>query len=242
MAGRDISVSHEALGTVRVMRTIGMMGEVVGRAAYLAVKGQTTPRGVYEHHLPALINLMEQPGRMRRTSLTSELFLDEKIDDFKKLPVGRMNLDVLKEKHSLSPEGASSLAKLPGLVLDDTQAVLTGKWTAGESLAHLGDGYHYAQPGANHAEYTFNIPEAQKYQLIVYWTGHANRASNTQLDLLRPKAEVIHFTLNQKESTENGSHALGIFDFPAGKSSILFKAEGANGLVHIDAVQLLPIK
>jgi len=242
MAGRDISVSHEALGTVRVMRTIGMMGEVVGRAAYLAVKGQTTPRGVYEHHLPALINLMEQPGRMRRTSLTSDLFLDEKIDDFKKLPVGRMNLDVLKEKHSLSPEGASSLAKLPGLVLDDTQAVLTGKWTAGESLAHLGDGYHYAQPGANHAEYTFNIPEAQKYQLIVYWTGHANRASNTQLDLLRPKAEVIHFTLNQKESTENGSHALGIFDFPAGKSSILFKAEGANGLVHIDAVQLLPIK
>ena len=33
MAGRCISVNHEALGTVRVMRTCGMMGEVVGKAA-----------------------------------------------------------------------------------------------------------------------------------------------------------------------------------------------------------------
>ncbi len=30
MAGRNISVTHIALGTVRVMRTGGMMGEVVG--------------------------------------------------------------------------------------------------------------------------------------------------------------------------------------------------------------------
>ena len=30
MAGRNISVTHVALGTIRVMRTTGMMGEVVG--------------------------------------------------------------------------------------------------------------------------------------------------------------------------------------------------------------------
>ena len=35
MAGRCISVTHEALGTVRVMKTCGMMGEVVGKAASL---------------------------------------------------------------------------------------------------------------------------------------------------------------------------------------------------------------
>lgn len=35
MAGRNISVTHVALGTVRVMRTTGMMGEVVGMAASL---------------------------------------------------------------------------------------------------------------------------------------------------------------------------------------------------------------
>ena len=37
MAGRNISVTHAALGTVRVMRTGGMMGEVVGMAASIKV-------------------------------------------------------------------------------------------------------------------------------------------------------------------------------------------------------------
>ena len=38
MAGRNISVTHVALGTTRVMRTTGMMGEVVGMAASLCKK------------------------------------------------------------------------------------------------------------------------------------------------------------------------------------------------------------
>lgn len=58
MAGRDISVTHEALGAVRVMRTCGMMGEVVGMAASLAVKHRATPRDVYAKHLSALKALM----------------------------------------------------------------------------------------------------------------------------------------------------------------------------------------
>jgi hypothetical protein len=57
MAGRDISVTHVALGTVRVMRTCGMMGEVVGMAASLCKKYNTTPRGVYQHHLAELKEL-----------------------------------------------------------------------------------------------------------------------------------------------------------------------------------------
>lgn len=60
MAGRDISVSHIALGTVRVMRTTGMMGEVVGMAASLCRKHNTDPRGVYESHLAELKELMKR--------------------------------------------------------------------------------------------------------------------------------------------------------------------------------------
>ncbi len=60
MAGRNISVTHVALGTVRVMRTTGMMGEVVGMAASLATGYQTNPRGVYKHHLGELKALMEK--------------------------------------------------------------------------------------------------------------------------------------------------------------------------------------
>lgn len=58
MAGRDISVTHVALGTVRVQRTTGMMGEVVGMAASLCKKHDVDPRGVYQDHLDELKELM----------------------------------------------------------------------------------------------------------------------------------------------------------------------------------------
>ena len=60
MAGRNISVTHVALGTVRVMRTTGMMGEVVGMAASLCKKYDTMPRGVYRYHLNDLKALMKE--------------------------------------------------------------------------------------------------------------------------------------------------------------------------------------
>ena len=60
MAGRDISVTHVALGTVRVMRTTGMMGEVVGMAASLCKKYDVTPRRVYQIHLNELKELMKK--------------------------------------------------------------------------------------------------------------------------------------------------------------------------------------
>lgn len=60
MAGRNISVTHVALGTVRVMRTTGMMGEVVGMAASLCKKYETTPRKVYQSHLSELKDLMQE--------------------------------------------------------------------------------------------------------------------------------------------------------------------------------------
>lgn len=60
MAGRNISVTHVALGTVRVMRTTGMMGEVVGMAASIAKQHNTTPRGVYQSHLSELKTLMQK--------------------------------------------------------------------------------------------------------------------------------------------------------------------------------------
>ncbi len=60
MAGRNISVSHDALGTARVMRTGGMMGEVIGRAAAVCKRFGTQPRGVYASHLQELIALCKQ--------------------------------------------------------------------------------------------------------------------------------------------------------------------------------------
>lgn len=58
MAGRDISVSHVALGTTRLMRTCGMMGEVLGMAASICKKEDTNPRGIYQNYFSQLEALM----------------------------------------------------------------------------------------------------------------------------------------------------------------------------------------
>lgn len=60
MAGRNISVSHIALGTVRVMRTTGMMGEVVGVAAYICKKYQCSPAEVYANHLNEFLSMLKE--------------------------------------------------------------------------------------------------------------------------------------------------------------------------------------
>lgn len=65
MAGRDISVSKDGLGPIRVMRTCGMMGEIVGKAAAICIREGVAPRGVYQSHLDSLQALMRSPGATR---------------------------------------------------------------------------------------------------------------------------------------------------------------------------------
>lgn len=59
MAGRNISTTHVAFGSTRVMRTCGMMGEVVGYAAFIGKKHNASPKGVYEQYLPELMGIIK---------------------------------------------------------------------------------------------------------------------------------------------------------------------------------------
>jgi hypothetical protein len=65
MAGRCISVTKTGLGPVRVMKTCGMMGEVVGKAAAVCIQQNVYPRDVYASHLPKLQALLSKPGSSR---------------------------------------------------------------------------------------------------------------------------------------------------------------------------------
>ncbi len=53
-AGRNISVTHTAMSSTRVMATCGLLGQAAGTAAAIAVRNGTTPRGVLMHHLHSL--------------------------------------------------------------------------------------------------------------------------------------------------------------------------------------------
>ena len=53
-AGRNISVTHYALSSTRVMATCALLGQAVGTAAAIAAKYDIAPHGVYTEHLQEL--------------------------------------------------------------------------------------------------------------------------------------------------------------------------------------------
>jgi len=60
MAGRNISVTHVALGTTRVMATCALCGQAVGTAVSLLEKHSCTPRELFQGHLAELRSLLQK--------------------------------------------------------------------------------------------------------------------------------------------------------------------------------------
>lgn len=60
VAGRNLSATHAALSSSRVMATCAILGQAVGTAAAIAARDSLSPRGVYEQRLAKLQqNLMD---------------------------------------------------------------------------------------------------------------------------------------------------------------------------------------
>ncbi len=58
LAGRHVSVTHVALGSTRLMQTIGLMGQAVGAAAALCHELGVGPRGLYPDRIRELQRLL----------------------------------------------------------------------------------------------------------------------------------------------------------------------------------------
>jgi len=62
MAGRCHSATQTALGGTRVMRPMCATGQAAGTAAVVALKHNTSPRGVYQSHIPELQQALLKDG------------------------------------------------------------------------------------------------------------------------------------------------------------------------------------
>jgi hypothetical protein len=225
MAGRCVSVDRRALGTTRVMRTCGMMGEVVGKAAWIATSQSTTPRGVYQNYLPILIDLIEQPGRARRASLNEPLTVPP-------IPDGGLRVKPTK----------SNIIHLKGLVIDDTKAKLTGKWSTGQGLKpYHGLGYQYAPHPAS-AIYKIRIKQSGKYEVRIHWLNHENRTTAAELTLSHAKGKEA-ITLDQTKTPAQKTYtSLGTFEFVDVLPAEFKITSKTPGNLHIDTVQLLKVE
>lgn len=229
MAGRCISVTHEALGTVRVMKTCGMMGEVVGKAASICVKHDCLPRDVYQSHLPELIKLLEIPGRARRETVTSEIVVPA---------------DALELAGSFGPMTGLLPEKLPGVVIDDTKAVKTGRWTPGTGLkGYVGFGYLYARHAGATCKFTYKAKTTGTYELRIAYGHHPNRGTKVPVTVTTPKATRTT-TINMKNPAPlpDGFISVGTVSLKANEQvSVTISFDGAGGTIHADALQVLPV-
>lgn len=229
MAGRNISVTHEALGTTRVMKTCGMMGEVVGRATSLCVIHDCTPRDVYERYWNELDTLLKLPGKARRESVAAEIIVPS---------------DSLPLADASGPPTGIDPAKLDGVVVDDTKAHRTGAWNAGTGLkGYIGWSYVYAANDSG-ATIRFDLaaPEAGKYELRLAYLQHENRGPRVPVTVQiaggSPQLRTIDMT--KAPPIEGAFVSLGQFEFNKGdKLSVTLATDDAGGYVHADAVQLL---
>ncbi len=227
MAGRNISVTHEALGTTRVMKTCGMMGEVVGRAASICVFHECSPREVHDRYLAELIDLIQLPGKARRSTVY------EKIS----IPADAMEL-----AGPYGPPSGLDPKKLGGFVIDDRDAKKTGKWTEGQGLkGYVAYGYVYSSGEDASIRFPFEIQDAGRYEVRVSWQPHENRAKKARVVLtVNGKSQETIFNMSEAAPLENGFASVGVIDVPAGeKGSVEFFAKGADGTVHADAVQII---
>lgn len=230
MAGRCISVTHEALGTVRVMKTCGMMGEVVGKAAAICREKKCDPRTVYTDHYQDLHKLLLRKGAEKRNTLKGKFYI----------PQNSKQLPPVIDPY-IDP------ATLPGLVIDDenNNVEFVGKWTKGEGLkGYIGNHYLYHGKGKKaEIHFKFQVDKPGKYEIRLSYGHHENRATNTPVTIISPqKTTTVKVNQQIKAPLPNGFISLGSFEFmKAQPIKVVISNAGVDGNVHADAIQILPI-
>ena len=221
MAGRCISVTHEALGTVRVMRTCGMMGEVVGKAASVCIDQDVMPRAVYQRHWELLAELLRLPGGARRATVGGELTIPEVTQ-------------VVVPLTGIDP------TTLDGLVIDDADAVLFGFWGRSSGLKpHVAHGYRYSNDPQASASFPIAVQKNGSYEVRFFVAPHGNRTGQAKVVIDTGMARVEREIDLRADPGTQPFVVLGSFRFRLDKPASVTLTNRGGGFLHADAVQVV---
>ena len=210
-----LSATHVAFSSIRVEPTWMTLGHSAGIAAALAADCQTTVQA-----LPYDI-------------LRKHLLAQGQILDLPELP------PLPKPPLSIDP------AKLPGIVLDDAEAKLTGEWAHSVNFKpYIGRGYlHENRVGNGQASATFQftVSETGRYELWMAYSAHPTRATNVPV-LINSGDRRQHLQVDQTQPLPAGSPFRKIGEvelLDETPTTINITNTDTDGFVILDALQLL---
>jgi hypothetical protein len=212
-----VSSSHIAFGSIRMEPVFMILGQSAATAAVLAIDDKQAVQDV---------------------------------------PYAKLREQMLKDGQVLEHASASGTGnkssktfvdpkKLPGIVIDDDDAKLTGEWKNSSAAPnYVGNGYRHddnIRDGQKSARFETKLPLAGKYEVLLAYPPNANRSTNVAVEVHSAGGKkTIIVDQRKPPSTGEHFHSLGQFEFTADEPAVVVVTNHeSNGYVVIDAVQWL---
>ena len=217
-----LSATHVAYSSVRVEPTWMAIGQSAGIAAALAAKEGVTVQSLDYDRLR--VRLLAQHQVLDLPELATA--------DKPARPAGPVSLD---------PKS------LPGLILDDAQAELTGGWERSTNFKpHVGTGYLHDEQrsdGKSRALYRFKAPADGAFELRMAYSAHETRTTRLPVTIIGGETEQ-RFIVDQTQPMPTGEafRPIGSVRLRQGvEYTLTVTNQDTRGFVILDAFQLLPV-
>ena len=173
----------------------------------------------------------------------------KKLED--ELKKAEARLKSLGGKADFAKAGQKSLdpGKLEGVVVDDADAKLVGKWVRStHTKGYVGKGYVHdshgslKQKGMSSVTFTARIPEPGKYEVQLSYTPGPNREKKTPVTIMHDVGEQKVYVDQTKQPSILGAFvSLGTFHFEEGNREVVqITTEDTTQVVIADSIRLLP--
>jgi hypothetical protein len=221
----SLSSSHIAYGSIRMEPVFMVLGQSAATAAAMAIDANVPVQ------------------RVDYAKLKERLLADK-----------QMLAWTGPRKPTVAGGDVVEASKLPGIVVDDKDAMLTGEWQSGFTTRSF-VGERYLHDGGNSAErraarFTVPVKEAGTYDVRISYPPNPNRATNVPVTVSGFAGEAgggggagRTVKVNQKTAPpiDRLFVSVGAYRFEAGANAVVeISNEGADGHVLVDAVQLVP--
>lgn len=211
-----LSCTHVAMSSLRIEGAWMAIGQSAGVAAALSAKRDVA---VQELAYPAL-----------KARLLAQ---DQTLD----LPPPPVTRPAPRPSSGIAPES------LPGVVLDDTQAVLSGGWSHSANFSpHVGKGYVHDEArgdGNSSATFRFTPERGGKYEVRMAYSPHPTRSRQVPVMIVQGET-VIELRVDQTLPVEPGSafRKIGTAQLSEGTPvTVKVSNRDTGGFVILDALQ-----